>query len=423
MKKFIKKFLSSNKKNFITEEFEKFKNSPEILKIFSAFSSYSGYSEIRFVGGCVRKILNKEIIDDIDLATNIYPDETISVLKMNNMSYYKSGISHGTITAIINKKKFEITSLRKDISTDGRHAVVEFTGDWWEDASRRDFTINSIYSDLDGNLYDPFNGKKDLFNGEVKFIGDPEKRITEDYLRILRYIRFYINYSKIDHDPKIKKIIRQNIAGVKKLSNERLLDELRKLLLSPRFFNLSKDTFSLEVLSLVFPELKNLPMISKLKKEIIQVFKSKNYFFLLSFLIIDESDNTEYFFYKYNISNENKKNILFLRENYKFLFDKNFFNEKNLSKIHYKYGSSFLIDLIDFKIVSSNKITSKIQKLKIFFKYKERPVFPIKAKELIDDYKFKESRELGEKLKRLERCWLDNDFKISKNEIISIIQS
>ena len=110
----------------------------------------------------------------------------------------KQGIEHGTITAVINKKSFEITTLRKDVKTDGRHAQVEYTDNWLEDASRRDFTINSIYSDLDGNLFDPFNGRKDLQDGLIKFIGDPAKRIKEDYLRILRYIRFFLDTAKIN---------------------------------------------------------------------------------------------------------------------------------------------------------------------------------------------------------------------------------
>ena len=208
MKDLILKLFNIKKRSFKDRQFLKFKNSEEISKIFSSFSSFSDDTEIRFVGGCLRKILNKEECDDIDLATNVNPDTVKNILESKNIKYHETGIDHGTITAIINKKKFEITSLRKDILTDGRHAKVTYTNNWIEDASRRDFSINSIYSDLNGNLYDPYNGRADLKNGLVKFIGDPEKRITEDYLRILRYLRFFLNYSKQDHDEKIKKIIK-----------------------------------------------------------------------------------------------------------------------------------------------------------------------------------------------------------------------
>ena len=150
-------------------------------------------------------------VDDIDLAVNLNPSEVCECLKNNDIEYYESGILHGTVTAIINKYKFEITSLRKDVDTDGRHAKVEFSKNWKEDASRRDFTFNSIYADIDGNLFDPFDGKKDLENGKIDFIGDAEKRVKEDYLRVLRYIRFYLNYSKNKHDPKVIKVIKKNL--------------------------------------------------------------------------------------------------------------------------------------------------------------------------------------------------------------------
>ena len=175
------------------------------LLIFDLINNFSQKSEVRFVGGCLRKILNGEEIDDIDLATNLEPHQVCEILKKNKIQFYESGIEHGTITAKIKNTNFEITSLRKDVITDGRHAKVEFSKNWHEDASRRDFTINSIYSDLDGNLYDPFNGKKDLENGYVKFIGNQKKRIKEDYLRILRYLRFFLNYSKNDHSKNLKK--------------------------------------------------------------------------------------------------------------------------------------------------------------------------------------------------------------------------
>ena len=190
--------------------FKELKKKKEIKKLFLAIENYSEDSEIRYVGGCVRKILNNEIVDDIDFAVNLKPEECSAALKENNIKFFEIGISHGTIIAVIDSYKFEITSLRKDLITDGRHAKVAFTADWQEDASRRDFTINAIFSDIHGNLYDPFDGKKDLEIGKIKFIGDADKRIKEDYLRILRYIRFFLNYSKTEHNDKIRKIIKQN---------------------------------------------------------------------------------------------------------------------------------------------------------------------------------------------------------------------
>ena len=184
-------FNNKDSKNFYFSDFENLNKTTNIEKIFNLFSNFSETSEIRYVGGSIRKIINKEKVDDIDLATNLAPKIVCEILRKNNISFYESGIEHGTITAKINDYKFEITTLRKDVSTDGRFAKVEFSKDWYEDASRRDFTFNAIYADLIGILYDPFNGKKDLEFGKVNFIGDPEKRIKEDYLRILRYVRFF----------------------------------------------------------------------------------------------------------------------------------------------------------------------------------------------------------------------------------------
>ena len=184
-------FFRSNNLNYISQSIRDLTKNTPANKIFKAINSYSSDSEVRFVGGCIRKIINKEIVNDIDMATNLDPQKVCEVLKENKIDYYETGIEHGTITALIEGYKFEITSLREDILTDGRHAKVKFSKNWKEDALRRDFTINSIYADEDGNLFDPFEGKKDLENGFVNFIGDADNRIKEDYWRILRYLRFF----------------------------------------------------------------------------------------------------------------------------------------------------------------------------------------------------------------------------------------
>ena len=144
--------------------------------------------------------------------------------------------------------------MREDVITDGRHAKIKFSNSWREDASRRDFTINSIYSDKDGNLFDPHNGKKDLENGIVNFIGDADKRIKEDYLRILRYLRFFLNYSKQPHNTEIIRTLKINIGGISKLSKERLLDELKKIIKVNTLEKLSKDKISLDLILIIFPK-------------------------------------------------------------------------------------------------------------------------------------------------------------------------
>tara|TARA_Y100000782_G_scaffold89518_1_gene97623 strand:+ start:755 stop:2029 length:1275 start_codon:yes stop_codon:yes gene_type:complete len=420
----INKFFSFSKHlDGKPSSFKELKKKKEIKKLFLAIENYSEDSEIRYVGGCVRKILNNEIVDDIDFAVNLKPEECSAALKENNIKFFEIGISHGTIIAVIDSYKFEITSLRKDLITDGRHAKVAFTTDWQEDASRRDFTINAIFSDIHGNLYDPFDGKKDLEIGKIKFIGDADKRIKEDYLRILRYIRFFLNYSKTDHNDKIRKIIKQNLNGISNISSERLLDEFKKLIISSSFLKLFKDPFCLELINLIFPQFKNLDIFKNLNKFAEINIKKVDFVFLISLMLIDNTDNVEYFLFKFNLSSIDKKRILFLNKFYNKEINKNFFSKNNLWKIFYYNGKQALFDLIYFEIFKSKKINKKLIALLEYFKDKEVPVFPVKAVNLMEKYNIPEGKQLGLKLKKIEEQWIKNDFTVLDNEIEQIFKN
>ena len=420
----INKFFSISKNlEDKLSSFKSLKKTKAILQLFSAIESYSENSEIRYVGGCVRKALNNEVLDDIDLAVNLKPNECIEALNKNNIKFYETGIKHGTITAIIGNHKFEITSLRKDLNTDGRHAEVSFSKDWHEDASRRDFTINSIYADINGNLFDPFDGKEDLENGKINFIGDPEKRIKEDYLRILRYIRFFINYSKQPHDDKVQRLIKKNLIGISNISTERMLDEFKKIINSPQFLKLFKDLFCEEIINLIFPQFKNLKIFKKLNEFSKKKIKEVDYIFLISLMLLDSSDNVDYFLFKFNLSKINKKRILFLKDFYNKKISKDTFSEKNLWKILYYNGKQSLIDLIYFEIFKSKKTNKKFIDLLDFFKDKEIPIFPIKAKNLIEKFDISEGKLLGIKLKKIEEKWINNDFKVSEKEVSQVVES
>ena len=420
----INKFFSFSKHlDGKPSSFKELKKKKEIKKLFLAIENYSEDSEIRYVGGCVRKILNNEIVDDIDFAVNLKPEECSAALKENNIKFFEIGISHGTIIAVIDSYKFEITSLRKDLITDGRHAKVAFTTDWQEDASRRDFTINAIFSDIHGNLYDPFDGKKDLEIGKIKFIGDADKRIKEDYLRILRYIRFFLNYSKTDHNDKIRKIIKQNLNGISNISSERLLDEFKKLIISSSFLKLFKDPFCLELINLIFPQFKNLDIFKNLNKFSEINIKKVDFIFLISLMLIDNTDNVEYFLFKFNLSSIDKKRILFLNKFYNKEINKNYFSKNNLWKIFYYNGKQALFDLIYFEIFKSKKINKKLIALLEYFKDKEVPVFPVKAVNLMEKYNIPEGKQLGLKLKKIEEQWIKNDFTVLDNEIEQIFKN
>ena len=415
-------FYLSKNLNVVSSKFSILKKETSIEKIFKAIENYSEEAEVRYVGGCIRKILNNEKVEDIDLATNIEPIKVKSALQKNGINFYETGMTHGTITASIENEKYEITSLRNDVSTDGRHAKVEFTNNWLQDAERRDFTINSIYSDINGNLFDPFDGKKDIENGKVKFIGDPEKRIKEDYLRILRYIRFFLSYSKHEHDEKVISTIRKNLDGVSQISSERLLDEFRKFFNSKGFLRLNEDSFSLEIIELIFPQFKNISVFKSLNNFALKKINDLDFIFFLSILIVDGSDNADYFMYKYNISKKEKKRINFLNNFYSNINNKTF-TSKNLSKIFYYEGKQSLLDLLYFQIFRSKKIDKKIISFIDYFKDKEPPLLPLRAITLMTKYNIPEGKELGDKLKKIENKWVDNDFKISDSEIQKVLNN
>ena len=424
MIKFLENLFKSKKNAFKDQaNFKELVSNQDIKELFKSFNSCSDNAELRFVGGCVRKLISGEKVDDIDLSTNLKPENVIEVLKKNNINFYETGIEHGTITAVINKRSFEITTLRKDIRTDGRHAQVEYTDNWLEDASRRDFTINSIYSDLDGNLFDPFNGRKDLNDGLIKFIGDPAKRIKEDYLRILRYIRFFLGYSKNQHNKNTVKIIKQNLIGLNQVSKNRQLQELKKIILVENFHKINSDKTSKELFLLIFPELKNINRINKLDNLGKEILKDKDFEFILSLLLIDNSEDCEYFIYKYNLSNKEKDKINFLNLIFSEELNKDYFTKENLTKILFKNGKDNLIDILDFKILTTKKNKNNLIDLKKYFIEFKIPVIPIRAKDLIKQFNLKEGKLLGSILKEIEEQWLNNNFKISNNEIEDIVKS
>ena len=170
---------------------EKLSNDLDAKKIFEILNSDEDEVVCLFVGGCVRDLISNKDTSDIDFATSLPPDKIKTKLEASNITFDNSFENYGSIKITLNNKYYEVNTLRKDLDHDGRHSNVLFTRDWRQDALRRDFTINAIYCDLDGRVYDPFKGIDDLKNGIVRFIGDPIKRIQQDFLRALRYFRFF----------------------------------------------------------------------------------------------------------------------------------------------------------------------------------------------------------------------------------------
>ena len=293
-----------------------------------------------FVGGCVRKFLTNENIDDIDIASIFSPEEIKEKFENSEFKIIDTGIEHGSVTLILNSSKFEITTLRRDVKTDGRHAEVSFTDDWLEDSKRRDFTINAIYMDVRGKIYDPQNGQQDLRNREIRFIGEPASRIEEDYLRIIRFIRFSLLYKCKESDSKIIESIKLNLNGIKNLSKERILSELYKIIKLRNIKDILENKDIKDIFLVIFPEFKYLDRIKNLYylPEDDVLFQNPTAIFAL--FLIDEKDNLEYFCHKYKVSNKLKKDLTFIADNFiRFKEEKNYF-KKDLKENIYKLGKN-----------------------------------------------------------------------------------
>ena len=208
----------------------------------------------RVVGGAVRDTLAGFSVADVDLATPDPPEQVVASLRRAGLRAIPTGLAHGTVTALAGGRGYEVTSLRRDVATDGRHAVVAFTEDWREDAARRDFTLNALSMTADGTVFDYFGGIEDLRAGRVRFVGDPTQRIAEDYLRILRFFRFHARYGRTPPDPGALATIREGVPGLARLSPERVWSELRRILGAPDPGETVALMVSLGVFAAVLPE-------------------------------------------------------------------------------------------------------------------------------------------------------------------------
>ena len=382
-----------------------------------------GYAEdktvVRFVGGCVRKYLSGEKIDDIDAATILTTDQIKEKLKNTDLKIIDTGIKHGTVTVLSDTKKIELTTLRKDVKTDGRHAEIEYTDDWQLDSERRDFTMNAIYMDINGKIFDPQNGIGDLKNKNVKFIGDPQKRIEEDYLRIIRFIRFKVMYD-IQLEKTTIEAIKHNLTGIKKISKERILDELLKILELKSFLKINESDHLKEIFLMIFPEFLYLNRLERLKK--ICKYSNINKDLLLAVLLIDDRNNDEYFSHKYNVSSKIKETLKKLSSNLiEVKKNKNFF-DKDLIRNVYFYGKEHLINLniINFSINSKIKIDEFSKILNLVLK-SNVPKLHVNG-EYLKKNGMKEGESLGKVLKKIESEWANNNFEISNQRIKDLIK-
>ncbi len=218
----------------------------------------------RAVGGCVRDALADRPVHDVDVAAPLPPEEVAPLLRRAGMRVFETGLAHGTVTAVLDGQPVEVTSLRRDVQTDGRHAEVAWTADWREDAARRDFTINAMSLAADGRLWDYFGGRADLAAGRVRFVGDPGTRLREDYLRALRFFRFQARYGAGEPDAAALAAVRAAVPGLARLSAERVWMEVKRLLETPDPTGAAALMAETGVLGAVLPEATELHALARL---------------------------------------------------------------------------------------------------------------------------------------------------------------
>jgi poly(A) polymerase len=235
---------------------------PETRAVIAALTAEG--AEVRFVGGCVRDALAGRPVKDVDLATPDRPERVMALIEAAGLKAVPTGLDHGTVTAVSGHRPYEITTLRRDVETDGRRARVAFTDDWEADAARRDLTFNALSCSPDGRLYDPFGGRADLAAGRVRFVGDPRARIREDYLRLLRFFRFQAHYGRLPPDPAILAVARELAPRLAGLSGERIRAELLRLLEAPEPLPVLETMIGDGILEPILPEIAGTAVLASL---------------------------------------------------------------------------------------------------------------------------------------------------------------
>ena len=387
----------------------------KILFLFDTVESHGGV--LRFVGGAVRDTLagvqSQDL--DLDLATDLSPEELVDACEESGLKTVPIGIKFGTVGVVVGKKVLEVTSLRKDVSTDGRHAVVEFTSDWNEDASRRDLTINAVYADEKGNVFDYYNGIDDLEKGVIRFIGNPNQRIQEDYLRILRFFRFYALFSKTPMDKKALKACVDNKEQLKTLSVERIRDELQKIIMAPKAVETLKIMFKNNILDFLLPDAKNFDqldfLINLVNKHHLQASALRRWFVLFA----PEERLAENLAMRLKISKKDRELFVHWAVNNPPFDD--FLSMNGIRGLLYRYGrdfcyNKFLIQCTLLKKEPENLdlILSRIQNMEI-------PIFPLKGKNIIEAG-ISDNRQIGHILDALEEEWILSNFSLSFDDLM-----
>ena len=397
----------------------------DVAQVFDLFETYQKNS-IYVVGGSIRDALLNREITDIDFATSLKPKTITEILNKENIKFIDVGIDHGTVTAIINERKFEITTFRNDIFTDGRHAQVSFSNSLEEDALRRDFTINAMYLDKGGNLIDPKDGKTDLENRVVRFIGNPDERIKEDYLRILRYFRFLALFGDISPDAEVMKTITANLDKLSVVSKERQWNELKSILSLNAPNNAISAMSEIGLLDVYFDGTSINDAFVNLIEIESRISLSIDPILRLSTLIENSLDKANTIIKKLPLSKSDSTDLLKLSTLNKKIVS--YMSMKEVRYLLYLLGRDGFQKqiLVNWAKDTNNKNEVNWRSLYEVAQSWEKPSFALKAKDVIN-MGISQGPMVGDILKEVEDWWAENDFIDDKFSLIerlkAIVQS
>ena len=377
--------------------------SPETRAVMDALG------EARFVGGVVRNSLMGREVSDIDIATPLTPDEVTKRLEAAKLKAVPTGVEHGTITAISNGRPYEVTTLRRDVSTDGRRAVVTFTTDWAEDAQRRDFTMNALYADATGEVFDTVGGVADLKAGRVRFVGDPVTRIREDFLRILRLFRFHAWYGKSEIDKPALQACAAEKAGLRQLSGERIAKEMLKLLAAEDPVPVLRSMAATGILSEVLPGELNIVRLERLVAIDGTNFFQPDAILRLAALLPDRAAGAHEIADRWKLSNADRDRLADIAGN----TDKivSYLSIKEVRKLLYKLGTARFKDRVSLKWAEDPKETNFVQwrALLAMADAWQRPKFPLDGGNVMAAG-VPQGPLIGKILTEVEEWWIDSDF-------------
>lgn len=379
----------------------------ETRAVMDALTASGG--EARFVGGVVRNALLHQPVTDIDIATPLVPDDVMKRLQAAGLGAVPTGIEHGTITAIANGKPFEITTLRRDVSTDGRRATIAFTTDWKEDAARRDFTMNALYVSRTGEVFDYFGGTDDLEAGRVRFVGDAVTRIREDYLRILRLFRFHAWYGRGELDSDALHASVAEKSGLAKLSGERIQKEMLRLLAAEDPVPVLRVMAATGILAAVIPADTNLQRLARLVAVDRDNFFAPDPVLRLSALLPDNASMIETLSERWKLANADRDRLIDLATAKEKIVS--YLSIKEVRKFLYLLGPQRFRDRVRLRWAEDHKDSNSIQwrALLAMADAWQRPKFPLTGRDVMNAG-VAEGPLVGRILSEVEEWWIDSDF-------------